>query len=101
MKGNIVTGPNRDELANAMFHGGERVSFVVRPDETGENATIFAIITEVQSDGTYHGGKRNGVILKGNCKVEDSVRSVSFEALYNMCTVPDEENKFFGRFYTK
>lgn len=103
MKGHIVKGPSREELAKAMFIDGPCVPFTIRERGTRREIVVMAKVTGAESDGTYHEGKRNGFELKGNCYTfgENSLRRERFECLYNVSAVEiDPVEPTFGSFHS-
>jgi len=98
MKCQIIRGPSREELAQAMFFSGKCIPFTIRVDKTREEFVVMVKITEAQSDGTYRDGMRNGIELKGNCYTfgEKSLRRERFEALYNMSDVIKGDTTYLG-----
>ena len=103
MKGCIVKGPSREELAQAVFFSGTCVPFTIRERGTHREVVIMTTVTGAESDGTYHEGVRNGIQLEGNCYIvgENSLRRERFECLYNLSAeqiAPTEPT--FGSFYS-
>lgn len=99
MKGNIITGPTREELSRTMFFHGERVKFTLLIGNI--QFVVMAVVTDVHFDGSYKDGLRSGMFIVGNCRIKGEIHFVDYEAFYDLAAVASAEDPFLGQFETK